>query len=104
MYKVVTTPSGRNMYYHDGKLTSIKNIPDHIAIALASGTKELDETQYEDKEMKQTQDKSCIFCGQPTNIERLVNLQRVYICEEHYHTTNIGQIAQKIREKDLVTG
>lgn len=42
--------------------------------------------------------KLCIFCKQPTKLTRFVNLQTVYLCEEHYHDKTIGQVAQQIRE------
>lgn len=45
--------------------------------------------------------KECLFCGIGCKMTRSVNGEIVYMCDQHYYDTNIGQIAQKIRE---VTG
>lgn len=45
--------------------------------------------------------KLCLFCGAFTNTKRFVNLQTIAVCEEHYYSTTIGQIAQKMKEQEF---
>ena len=49
-------------------------------------------------------EKRCIFCGMGTNMCRTVDSKIVYVCEQHYYDTTIGQIAQQLREKGMVNG
>jgi hypothetical protein len=46
--------------------------------------------------------KNCIFCKGFGRYQRLVHLQTVYLCEEHYQTMNIGKIAQRMRESGVM--
>lgn len=105
MYYTKPGPRGRALYFHAGedgkkKMVSIKDIPEAVQIALQAGTPEVDENALMETTEVDTVDRGCVFCGVYSNWQRLVNGQTVHICEEHYHTTTIGQIAAKLREKD----
>jgi len=40
----------------------------------------------------------CIFCDKPAVYTRFINLQTIVLCEEHYYSQTVGQIAHKLRE------
>lgn len=42
--------------------------------------------------------KACIFCGVHSRFTRFVNLQTIYLCDNHYYDVNIGKCAQRLRE------
>lgn len=42
----------------------------------------------------------CVFCKAFTKTSRFINLQTIYICEEHYYSKTTGQIIQQVREQD----
>lgn len=42
--------------------------------------------------------RECLFCGQPAKSPRFVNLQMVFLCNEHNQTMTVGKIAQKLKE------
>lgn len=83
---------GTYRYMLDGKLISVKNIPAE-ELAKFEGKLEIVEPVKLDK--------TCLFCGQPGNYPRLVNLRSVDLCEEHYFNTNIGMIAQKLNSLEV---
>jgi hypothetical protein len=41
-------------------------------------------------------DRKCVFCGEHSKYYRLVNNRSVYICNEHYYSKSLGQVAQKL--------
>lgn len=43
--------------------------------------------------------KECLFCGGESKMERPFNRQSVVLCDEHYYSRNIGQIAAEIRKQ-----
>ena len=43
--------------------------------------------------------RECIFCGEHATKQRLLNLQTVDLCDEHYLNKSIGRIAQRLRER-----
>ena len=72
-------------------------------IATAKVSKKIIEelkTKTSVEEIEQQAPRVCIFCGQGSNLTRFVNMQTVVLCEEHYYSTNIGQIAQKLKENE----
>jgi hypothetical protein len=42
--------------------------------------------------------KACIFCGMHSRLTRYINGQTVYLCDGDYYDTNMGKIAQRLRE------
>lgn len=74
----------------------LKRLPKEVREAFDSGKKEYGELPAPPNSDKLSP-KSCIFCRSYTKYTRFVNGQVVYICEEHYHSKNIGQIAQQLR-------
>lgn len=84
-YKVIKMKNGFR-YTKDKKFISVKDVPGDI----------LDKLRAE--ETPAVVEKSCIFCRAFSNLKRTVNLQTVALCEEHFYSTNIGQIAQQLRE------
>jgi hypothetical protein len=71
-------------YMRDGKFISKDKVT----------TEELNELYEQTK----PDPKACLFCGKHSKLTRFVNMQTLFLCEEHYHDKNIGQIAQKLRE------
>lgn len=78
----------------------IRYIKDGQFIAKAKLTNEdLDELY----EAAKPDPKGCLFCGIPSRLTRFLDMQTVYLCEEHYHAKSIGNIAHKLRERTYVT-
>jgi len=42
--------------------------------------------------------KICVFCGNPSETSRFVNLQTVNLCQEHYLNKTTGEIVEKLRK------
>jgi hypothetical protein len=82
-YKAITGSKGTR-YLKDGKLIAKSKIPEATLKALDEG---------DDK------GKFCIFCGIPCKYERFINLQTVYVCEEHYQNKTVGQTAQRMNNE-----
>ena len=82
-YKLIKSSKGTR-YLKDGKLISVKNIPEDVLRGL--------ETENEVK------DKRCLFCDRPATKFRLFQLQPVDLCDEDYMTKTLGKIAQKLRD------
>lgn len=82
------------MYKMDRKFVSVKNIPANI-VELLNTNKEVDDTDLPPAPMY----RGCIFCDKHSKLQRTVNLQTVYLCDEHYYDKTIGQVAQQLNEK-----
>lgn len=76
MNKIVTTKTGRQMYYVDGKLTSKENYD-----KIMSGT----ETS-----------RVCLFDSNEGVRSKFVNFQTVRLCEDHYQHKTTGEIAMEL--------
>lgn len=46
--------------------------------------------------------KECIFCGEPGDRTRFVNLQTIDLCDEDYNSHTTGEIAAQVREAQAV--
>lgn len=75
-----------------------KNIPANIFRELEAGKEAVDDEGMQ----LEGNVKECIFCGQVCKWSRIVNMQTIYLCEEHYYDKTIGQIAQRMREAEEV--
>lgn len=97
-YTKKTSIKGREMYYKENKLISVREIPQVVLNNMVEGT------PYEYViEGPQVIDKNCIFCGMYSNLQRLVSGKIVSICEEHYYSKNMGQTAQRMKELQNAT-
>jgi hypothetical protein len=91
-------PRGRFLYFQevDGKkkMISVKDIPTEILDKMVIGEPISDEPV----EVPVSQERKCIFCGINATDTRLINLQTVALCEEHYLNRTVGEIVQQLRE------
>jgi len=85
-YKMINGPKGTVRYMLDGRMVKAVSVPEDIMARLHTTPTEA------------TSDRLCVFCGAPSKYSRLVNLQTVYICNEHYYDKTIGQVAEQIRK------
>lgn len=79
-----------------GKLVKTTDVPSNIVDLLEH------QDSIDDANLKlQSPYRKCIFDGEYTKLYRMVNQQTLYVCEEHYQTMTIGQLAQqaKLNEK-----
>jgi len=42
--------------------------------------------------------RECIFCGEHSKHERLINGRTVYLCTEDYYAKTIGQVAEQLNK------
>lgn len=88
-------------YLYNNRLVKKESVPVSVLEQLETqDTVPEPVTETVTQEIQPEVDKSCIFCGQHSTSSRFINLQTIFICEEHYYTTNVGQIAQKMRERE----
>lgn len=71
-----------------------EKVPANIVARLIDGEMDIDEASVK----LEGPARFCLFCKKLCKATRFVNGQTVYLCEEHYHSKNIGQIAQQLRE------
>src|SRR4051812_25713924 len=90
---MLENPGRGKRYFKDGRFVKQDKIPLDVLSRLEPGKDVPDATEALDPTTK-----LCVFCGMGTNINRMVNGQIVYLCEQHYYDSNIGQIAQRVRE------
>lgn len=90
-YKTIPGPRGTTRFMFKGKFVKKSNIPPDVLIKLQVGMS-VDVTPVEKVPL------TCIFCGLGTKITRFLNLQSIPICEEHYYSTNVGQVIQQLRK------
>jgi hypothetical protein len=45
--------------------------------------------------------RKCIYCDSHSKYERFINLQTVYLCDEHYYSKSIGQVAQQLNKEKV---
>ena len=95
MYKIIQNGDKGTRYMKDGKFIAKDKVPEDVRIKLDRG--ELNVPVEEAPPV--VREKECIFCGAHTNLTRMVNLQTVALCEEHYYSETIGKVAQKLNER-----
>jgi hypothetical protein len=111
--KVITTKNGRKIYMVDKKFVKkavydsaqTYNMQDTYA-SLGVEVKDYNDSQPAKQpepvvkptpvEYKEPPHKICLFCGQPGDMTRFVNLKTVYLCNEDYNTKTVGEIGQKM--------
>lgn len=89
-------PRGRFLYFKDGKMISVKDIPEDIVDKLPLNG------EYEEKEVVAPTVRKCIFCGNHATESRFVDLQTIYLCEEDYYHKTIGEISQILKSHDQI--
>lgn len=91
-YTAIETRNGIR-YLKDKKLFAKGNIPANIFPLIKVGETVSDENVRLEAPLKE-----CLFCGVPCKNVRLLNQQTVALCDEHYYSKTLGQVAQKVRE------
>ena len=81
-YKIIQGTKGQR-YLKDGKLVSKDKIPEDVLASLV-----------DDKPVR-----TCAICGKVATKARLLNLQTIECCEEHY-TVTLGKLAELLRKKE----
>lgn len=89
-YKRIEMSRGTR-YFKDGKMVARDKLKLHVLEALGDKDEFTDNGRY------------CIFCGNRTNIYRILNLQQVALCKQHYDTESAGRIVQHLRETNEQT-
>lgn len=90
-YRAITGPRGTR-YLYKGKLIKTADVPADIMEQLKDHASAEVATE--------PQPKACIFCGAYGRFTRFVNLQTIYLCEEHYYSESIGKIVHKLKESE----
>ena len=88
-YKIINGPKGTVRYMLNGRMVKATSIPEDVMIRL------------HETPLEKASDRLCIFCGAPSKYSRLVNLQSVYICNEHYYSKTLGQVAEQDRKQRI---
>lgn len=96
-YKIVTRTDGSIRYMKDKKFTSKSSIPANVLRQLKPNNEVDDEGMDLEAPLKE-----CIFCQAPTKMYRFINLQTIYICEEHYYDKTTGQIVQQLNKEQAL--
>lgn len=115
-YKRIDAKNGRPMFYIDGTLASIKDVPDFIQTRLEEGVeleisngKAPETVVPEEQEQVQSEepktvidDKFCFIDGEPSTHKRFLQLVVVGLCAKHYHELNSGKTVQLMREMNII--
>lgn len=83
IYKIIKANHG-SRYMKNGKFTSKDSIPPEIL------------SQLEENDVVETKDAYCVFCGEPAKLQRLVDAELVWLCNEDYYGKTLGQIVEKL--------
>lgn len=79
------------------KMVSLKAIPPAVIAHFNKGTLEVNDDAVD----LSPPQKVCIFCGAANCAQsRMLNSEIIYLCDEHYYSKNLGQIAQQVRESE----
>lgn len=88
--------NGSRIYLKDKLPVKKTDIPANIFAELTAGKEAVDDSVVQ----PQATVKFCVFCKAPCTLTRFVNMQTVYMCEQHYHDKTIGQVVQQLRENN----
>lgn len=84
-------------YMKNKKFISKKNVPGNYVPLIKVGE------IFDDEGIKPLAPlKYCVFCGEVAKMTRMLNGQTIPLCDKDYYDKTIGQVAQQIREKELV--
>lgn len=92
-YKVIKSDGRGARYMRDGKFTSVKEVPEGLLAVMEPGKEYTMADIYTGPPVKE-----CLFCGATAKLTRAVNMQTVYLCDEHYYSENVGKIAGRLKE------
>jgi len=84
-------PRGRFLYFKNGKMISVKDIPEEIIDKLPLNG------EYVEQEVIAPTVRKCLFCDRDATESRFVDLQTIDLCEEHYYHKTIGEISQTLK-------
>lgn len=85
-YKLIKSGNGFR-YMLNGRLVKRDSIDPEIIVAL-----------HNLPDNPKPEVRVCFFCGEGCKHSRFINLQTIYLCDDHYYSKTVGQIAQKMRE------
>lgn len=115
-YRKKVTKKGTQLFYRDNERVSKMDIPLGIRRKLQAQTratddleppypptkaelrKERDAQRAEEARLAPPPEKECIYDGTEAKLSRSVNGEMVYLCDEHYYSKSLGQVAQQLRE------
>lgn len=89
VYKQTKGPKGRSLWFKDGKMISVKDIPSDI-LATMEPQKPVSDQLPEFRK--------CIFCGELGTERKLINHREVDLCFHHYDTKTTGEVVAQLRE------
>lgn len=93
-YTVVINGLGHQTYKLGSKYIKKDKVPANILRQLTIGGPAIS-----DEDIKlEAPLKHCIFCNEMTKTSRFINMQTIYLCDEHYHSMTTGQVVQQLRE------
>lgn len=93
-YKAELSGLGYTIYKQDHKMIKATKIPGNIFPLLKVGGPVIS-----DEGMKlEAPLHPCVFCKEMTKTLRLINMQTIYLCNEHYYSKTTGQVIQQVRE------
>lgn len=92
VYKRYPGLNGSWLYRRDGRICKTIEVPVNVVELLKTQEEVDDEGLPESPGLR-----PCIFCGEHSKLQRMLNSQTVYLCNEHYYSKTIGQVAEKIR-------
>lgn len=89
---------GKPRYRKNKKMVKVNTLPRDVMERFGLLNPEAPEQEEETPDEPRKNPKACIFCGMHSRYTRFVNLQTIYVCDEHYQTKNIGKCAARLRE------
>lgn len=76
------------------RFVALKNVPPAIMDKFDVGKNEIDDFGLD----LNAPSKLCVFCGMASKYTKMINGQTIYLCDEHYYSKNLGQVAQRLKE------
>lgn len=95
-YKRVDTKNGRTMYFVNGKMTSVDNVPQPVLSAL--GPNQEFEAEDTTEQIAPIHIQLCVVCNGKAAHVKFLSGENFGLCAEHY-TLSTGKVAQALREK-----
>lgn len=107
-YKRVETSNGRVMFFVNGKMTGKGEIPVSV-LGQLDGNSEI-EINTPAPEVPPTpeeapvkpEDRKCFIDGEPGKFKKFLELQTVYLCDEHQHSLTTGEVVYEMRKAGLI--
>lgn len=106
-YKRVETKNGRVMFFAEGKMTAQDQIPVAV-LGQLEGNMELEINTPEPVEKTEEapvikpEDRKCFIDGGFGKYKKFLELQTVYLCDEHQHNLTTGEVVYEMRKAGLL--